>query len=102
MRLAEEDAQIEQGFEAYAELDAEAESKKRMEKEMAKNKRKAVSSISNFFKHLYCRKFTYWSPEDVTPITVALRTLDHVVVPSVATSTSLLLPALATISNGRL
>jgi len=48
VKLAEEVANIEQGFEAYAELDAAEESKKRMEKEMAKNKKKAVSRNSNF------------------------------------------------------
>ena len=44
-RIDAENAAIEENFEAYANLDAAEETKKIQEKEMAKNKRKAVSFL---------------------------------------------------------
>ena len=43
-RQDEENQKINEGFEEYASLDAAEETKKLQEKEMAKNKRKAVSN----------------------------------------------------------
>ena len=45
-RIEEENKKLEEGFEDYAALDADAETAKLQEKEMAKNKKKAVSHYS--------------------------------------------------------
>ncbi len=44
-RLEEENRQIEENFDAYTELNVEEETKKLQEKELSKNKRKAVSVV---------------------------------------------------------
>jgi len=43
LRQEQENEKINENFDSYVEMDAAAESKKIAEKEMAKNKRKAVS-----------------------------------------------------------
>ena len=48
MRIEEENRAIEENFEAYSNLDAAEESKKLQEKELAKNKKKAVSELKYY------------------------------------------------------
>ena len=49
-RIEQENAQLEENFDAYASLDADEESKKLQEKELAKNnKKKAVSVLFQIF-----------------------------------------------------
>ena len=42
-RIEEENRKIEENFDAYSEMNVEEETKKLQEKELAKNKKKAVS-----------------------------------------------------------
>lgn len=44
-RIEEENTQIEENFDQYSEMNVEEETKKLQEKELAKNKRKAVSAF---------------------------------------------------------
>ena len=84
-------------------MNADEETKKLQEKELAKNKKKAVSTLLVLLITLLCRrKSICWSPERVHPITEELLTLVPAVELRKVTFTTWQRKDPATTSSGRL